>query len=167
MTHVYGHSHKSQFIVLTCCTARQTRSVPNVALSSPLLNVSRAVWVSSHRRRLDVTLHLGVQNISAKTPLYWGAGGGGLCKGGTVDTGGGSGIDCKSLVWLDREILSLHARCTQGAQVLSLPWCFVCLGSQTNTLHACSVKAPLLAPLIMQHVTSAMPQRSFSTRRVI
>ena len=29
----YGHSYDSQFIVLTCCTAAQTRSVPNVALT--------------------------------------------------------------------------------------------------------------------------------------
>ena len=35
MTQVYGHSHKSQFIVLNCCTAVQTRSVPNGALGSP------------------------------------------------------------------------------------------------------------------------------------
>ena len=35
MTQAYGHRHESQFIVLTCCTAAQTRSVPNVALSSP------------------------------------------------------------------------------------------------------------------------------------
>ena len=34
VTQVYGHSHKSQFIVLTCCTAAQTISVLNVALSS-------------------------------------------------------------------------------------------------------------------------------------
>ena len=35
MTQAYGDSHESQYIVLTGCTAAQTRSVPNVALSSP------------------------------------------------------------------------------------------------------------------------------------
>ena len=33
MTEAYGHSYESQYIVLTCCTAAPTRSVPNVALS--------------------------------------------------------------------------------------------------------------------------------------
>ena len=32
VTQAYGHSHDSQYIVLTCCTAAQTRSVLNVAL---------------------------------------------------------------------------------------------------------------------------------------
>ena len=35
MTQAYGHSHHSQFIVLPCCTAAQTRPVLNVALRSP------------------------------------------------------------------------------------------------------------------------------------
>ena len=35
MTQAYGHGYESQYIVLTCCTAVQTRSVLNVALSSP------------------------------------------------------------------------------------------------------------------------------------
>ena len=35
VTQAYGHSHHSQFIVLSCCTAAQTRPVPNVALRSP------------------------------------------------------------------------------------------------------------------------------------
>ena len=34
VTQAYDHSHHSQFIVLPCCTAAQTRAVPNVALRS-------------------------------------------------------------------------------------------------------------------------------------
>ena len=35
VTQAYGHSHNSQYIVLPCCTAAQTKLVPNVALRSP------------------------------------------------------------------------------------------------------------------------------------
>ena len=35
VTQAYGHSYGSQYIVLTCCSSAQTRSVTNVAVSSP------------------------------------------------------------------------------------------------------------------------------------
>ena len=63
MSQAYGHSHHSQFIVLACCTAPQTKPLPNVALRSPRkAAIECAAWVSStpsHRCRLAITLHLG------------------------------------------------------------------------------------------------------------
>ena len=70
----YGHSYKSQYIVLTCCTAAQTRSVLNVALSSPYTTAIECFLgclCPSHRRRLDISIAPRGLERQHKMPLYW------------------------------------------------------------------------------------------------